>query len=328
MTQYPSPFVACNVLNAFIRYSIHPRHVACKRSSHELAAASSPPLIAPFPPPAALPCPKNSHYEACGNACPATCTNQDAPAACTQPCVETCACNEGYVLSGGQCVAVASCGCTHDGRYYRPGEEFWADETCQSRCRCNADLGMVVCKEASCKLGERCAVVKGVRQCVAKTRSVCVATGDPHYTTFDGRRYDFMGTCVYRLAGLCSEDPTLVPFTVTVENNNRGSRVVSYTKEVTLMVYNMTLSLSQVHPKKLKVGENKVSGSCEVIARHLGGLQGPRVVFRWAARSLHDIGFGCKVDGWCPVGLQTHCVTFGWVARSSRDIWLGCKFIA
>ncbi|NXS76280.1 FCGBP protein, partial [Pandion haliaetus] len=132
-------------------------------------------------------------------------------------------------------------------------KEFWADETCKSRCRCDADLGMVVCKEAGCKSGERCAVVKGVRQCVAKSHSICVATGDPHYTTFDGRRYDFMGTCIYRLAGLCSDDPTLVPFTVTVENNNRGSHVVSYTKEVTLTVYNMTFSLSQAHPQKLKV---------------------------------------------------------------------------
>ncbi|XP_042653118.1 IgGFc-binding protein-like [Tyto alba] len=200
-----------------------------------------------------LPCPENSHYEACGNACPATCSNRDAPASCSQPCVETCACNEGYVLSGGQCVAVASCGCTHDGRYYKPGEEFWADETCQARCRCAPDLGMVVCKEAGCKRGERCATVKGVRRCVAKSRAVCVATGDPHYTTFDGRRFDFMGTCVYQLAALCSDDPTLVPFTVTVENNNRGSRVVSYTKEVTLKVYNVTLSLSQEHPEKLKV---------------------------------------------------------------------------
>ncbi|NWS64962.1 FCGBP protein, partial [Chunga burmeisteri] len=112
---------------------------------------------------------------------------------------------------------------------------------------------MVVCKEASCKLGEECAVVKGVRRCVAKSRSVCVATGDPHYTTFDGRRYDFMGTCVYQLAALCSDNPTLVPFAVTVENNNRGNHVVSYTKEVTLKVYNMTLSLSQAHPQKLKV---------------------------------------------------------------------------
>ncbi|XP_075594390.1 IgGFc-binding protein-like [Balearica regulorum gibbericeps] len=200
-----------------------------------------------------LPCPENSHYEACGNACPATCTNRDAPTACTQPCVETCACNEGYVLSGGQCVAVGSCGCTRDGRYYRPGEEFWADESCQSRCRCDPDLGMVVCKEDGCKTGEKCAVVKGVRRCVAKSHFICVATGDPHYTTFDGRRYDFMGTCVYQLAALCSSDPTLVPFNVTVENNNRGSRVVSYTKEVTLNVYNMSLSLSQAHPQKLKV---------------------------------------------------------------------------
>ncbi|NWU48477.1 FCGBP protein, partial [Dromas ardeola] len=132
-------------------------------------------------------------------------------------------------------------------------KEFWADETCQSQCRCDPDLGMVVCKEASCKLGETCAMVKGVRRCVAKSHSTCVATGDPHYTTFDGRRYDFMGTCVYQLAALCSDDPTLVPFNVTVENNNRGSRVVSYTKEVTLNVYNMTLSLSQAHPQKLKV---------------------------------------------------------------------------
>nr|XP_038028058.1 IgGFc-binding protein isoform X2 [Anas platyrhynchos] len=200
-----------------------------------------------------LPCPENSHYEACGNACPATCTNRDAPSSCTQPCVETCACNPGYVLSGGQCVAVADCGCTRDGRYYQAGEEFWDDETCHSRCRCDPVLGMVVCKEASCKAGEQCAVVKGVRRCVAKGRSICVATGDPHYTTFDGRRYDFMGTCVYQFAALCSEDPTLVPFVVTVENNNRGSRVVSYTKEVTLKVYNMTLSLSQADPQKLKV---------------------------------------------------------------------------
>ncbi|XP_009463262.1 PREDICTED: IgGFc-binding protein [Nipponia nippon] len=200
-----------------------------------------------------LPCPENSHYEACGNACPATCTNRNAPDACTQPCVETCACNEGYVLSGGQCVAVAKCGCTHDGRYYPPGEEFWGDENCRSQCRCDPDLGMVVCKEAGCKLNEKCVMVKGVRRCVAKSRSVCVATGDPHYTTFDGRRYDFMGTCVYQLAALCSEDPTLVPFTVTVENNQRGNRVVSYTKEVTLKVYNMTLSLSQEHPQKLRV---------------------------------------------------------------------------
>uniref|UniRef100_A0A8C3KY79 VWFD domain-containing protein n=1 Tax=Chrysolophus pictus TaxID=9089 RepID=A0A8C3KY79_CHRPC len=200
-----------------------------------------------------LPCPEHSHYEPCGTACPATCTDPDAPKSCTQPCVESCACDPGYVLSGAQCVPTSSCGCTHDGLYHPPGEEFWADELCHSRCRCDAALGMVVCKEGSCKAGEQCRVEKGVRQCVATERFVCVATGDPHYTTFDGRRYDFMGTCVYQFAALCSPDPTLVPFVVTVQNNHRGSQVVSYTKEVTLKVYNVTLSLSQAEPKKLKV---------------------------------------------------------------------------
>uniref|UniRef100_A0A8U8BMI3 Uncharacterized protein n=1 Tax=Geospiza parvula TaxID=87175 RepID=A0A8U8BMI3_GEOPR len=200
-----------------------------------------------------LPCPENSHYEPCGNACPATCSDWDSPAACDQPCVETCACNTGHVLSGGQCVPVSRCGCTRDGRYYHPGEEFWGDDTCHSRCRCDMELGMVVCEDSGCKPGEVCAVVKGVRRCVANRRSICVATGDPHYTTFDGRRYDFMGTCVYLLAGLCSTDPTLIPFAVTVENNHRGSHLVSFTKVVTMEVYNMTLSLSQEHPQKVKV---------------------------------------------------------------------------
>ncbi|XP_057244066.1 IgGFc-binding protein-like [Malurus melanocephalus] len=112
---------------------------------------------------------------------------------------------------------------------------------------------MVVCEESGCKPGEVCTVVKGVQRCVANRQSICMATGDPHYTTFDGHRYDFMGTCIYLLAGLCSTDPTLLPFAVTVENNHRGSHLVSFTKGVTVGVYNMTLSLSQEHRQKVKI---------------------------------------------------------------------------
>ncbi|XP_064495645.1 IgGFc-binding protein-like [Pseudopipra pipra] len=200
-----------------------------------------------------LPCPENSHYEPCGTACPATCSDPDAPSSCALPCVESCVCDRGHMLSAGHCVPVSRCGCTRAGRYHRPGEEFWGDPSCRSWCRCDPELGMVVCEEARCKSGEVCAVVEGVRRCVATNRSICVATGDPHYTTFDGHRYDFMGTCVYLLAGLCSPDPTLVPFNVTVENNHRGNNRVSFTKVVTLEVFNVSLSLSQEHPKKVKV---------------------------------------------------------------------------
>ncbi|XP_057286893.1 IgGFc-binding protein-like [Pezoporus wallicus] len=258
-----------------------------------------------------LPCPENSHYDPCGTSCPATCADQDAPTACTQPCVETCACDRGYVLSGGQCVPLASCGCTHDGRYHPPGEEFWADERCSVRCRCDPALAMVVCEETACKPSETCSLVKGVRRCVAKSRSVCVATGDPHYTTFDGRRYDFMGTCAYRLVALCSEDPTLVPFAVTVENNNRGSPVVSYTKEVTLEVYNMSLGLSQEHPKKVKVNGVVVElpfQHTEKLQAHLSGFHGfittdfgLTITFDWRsyARVFLPTSYSSAVCGLC-----------------------------
>ncbi|XP_061452965.1 IgGFc-binding protein-like [Rhineura floridana] len=203
----------------------------------------------------ALPCPENSHYEFCGNACPASCADRTAPSACKEPCVETCQCNDGHVLSADKCVPIGSCGCTYNGFYYKPGEEFWADETCGSRCMCDSTLGIVVCKPAGCKVSERCTVVNGIQGCHPIGSATCSASGDPHYITFDGKKYDFMGTCVYQLAGVCSDDPTLRPFTVNVENNNRGNKEVSYTKVVTLEVYDVTIVLSQEHPRKIQVNE-------------------------------------------------------------------------
>ncbi|XP_010003369.1 PREDICTED: IgGFc-binding protein-like, partial [Chaetura pelagica] len=230
--------VLCQVLDSYA--------VTCRRSGAAVEDWRTP---AKCP----LPCPPNSHYEPCGSACPATCSDPEAPATCPHPCLETCACDPGHVLSGGLCVALAQCGCTHDGRYHPPGQEFWGDTTCQRRCRCDPTLGIVLCQPGKCRDGEKCLLVEGTRRCVATKHLVCVASGDPHYTTFDGHRFDFMGSCVYQLAALCSPHPPgLVPFNVTVENDHRGSRAVSFTKEVTLSVYNISLSLSREHPQKLK----------------------------------------------------------------------------
>lgn len=167
--------------------------------------------------------------------------------------METCQCDVGYIRHDNQCIPVESCGCSPSGVHSVPGEEFWADENCQSRCKCDPNLGRVKCWKAGCKANEKCTLVDGVRRCKGTTYSTCIGTGDPHYTTFDGRKYDFQGSCVYQMAAVCSQDPTLTPFLVTVENNHRGNKAVSFTKVVTLEVYNVTISLSQDHPRKIQV---------------------------------------------------------------------------
>ncbi|XP_044291083.1 IgGFc-binding protein-like isoform X2 [Varanus komodoensis] len=208
---------------------------------------------APTTSPIKLLCPENSHYESCGSACPATCADRLAPARCTTSCVETCQCDDGYVLSDERCVPEESCSCTYNGLTYKAGEEFWADEACHTHCKCDPKSGRTLCLRSSCKDNKKCVMVNGVRGCHVVSYTTCTAFGEPHYTTFDGKKYDFMGTCVYQMVGLCTEHPSLTPFLVSVENNNRGSKAVSYTKVVTLEVYNMTISLSQEYPKKIQV---------------------------------------------------------------------------
>ncbi|XP_008115273.2 IgGFc-binding protein isoform X2 [Anolis carolinensis] len=210
--------------------------------------------VAPSASPVSVPlsCPENSHYEACGNACPATCFNRTAPSKCNLPCEESCQCDEGYVRSDEACVPVMSCSCTYQGVKYGPLEEFWGDD-CRTRCRCEPRLGRATCMRSSCKRNEKCVMANGVLGCHEVTYTSCTASGDLHYTTFDGKKFDFMGTCVYQMAGVCIDNPRLTPFLVTVENNNRGSKAVSFTKVVTLEVYNMTISLSQEDPQKVQV---------------------------------------------------------------------------
>lgn len=98
--------------------------------------------------PAALSCPANSRYELCAPACQASCNPDAAPSNCSaRQCVEGCVCLEGFVESGGACVAASSCGCIYEGRPLAPGQEVWADTTCQRRCTCDAATGQVRCSD-------------------------------------------------------------------------------------------------------------------------------------------------------------------------------------
>ncbi|KAM4703003.1 IgGFc-binding protein-like [Rhinophrynus dorsalis] len=198
-------------------------------------------------------CGKNSHYEACGNACPANCFERNAPVQCKRPCIETCQCNESFVLSVDKCVPISDCGCQYNGQYYQPNQEFWSDIKCNEHCKCDTSLGMVICHQTSCKSSEVCTVVNGKLGCYPTKYTTCIASGDRHYKTYDGKRFDFMGTCIYQLVAVTSNDSTLTHFTVNIQKENRGNKAVSYTKDVILEVHNQTIIMSKDFPHKLKV---------------------------------------------------------------------------
>ncbi|CAK8674588.1 unnamed protein product [Clavelina lepadiformis] len=177
-------------------------------------------------------CPPNSAYSNCMSRCSATC----AESTCTdRTCVEGCECNEGYVLSGDECVLKSECGCTRGARYYKSRESYY-DKDCSIKCTCES--GTINCEEFSCGKGEECGRdARGIRSCVPAGFGTCIAWGDPHYMTFDGSGlFDFMGICEYYMARthrIPDADPSW--FSIKASNEHRGSNTrVSYLRKITV----------------------------------------------------------------------------------------------
>lgn len=90
-------------------------------------------------------------------------------------CREGCFCPDGMLLNDGTCVQKDQCPC------YLKGKAFPSQSKVKRDCNtCTCTKGNWKCSTSTC--GSRCAAI-----------------GDPHYTTFDGKRYDFMGKCSYVL---------------------------------------------------------------------------------------------------------------------------------
>lgn len=79
------------------------------------------------------------------------------------------------MLYDGTCVKQEQCPCKLKGKTFPPKSEITRD--CNT---CTCRNGVWACTSLTC--GSRCAAI-----------------GDPHYVTFDGKKYDFMGKCSYYL---------------------------------------------------------------------------------------------------------------------------------
>ncbi|XP_051811549.1 IgGFc-binding protein-like [Acanthochromis polyacanthus] len=190
-------------------------------------------------------CPANSHYEFCGSACPATCANRNS--ACNSSCVEACVCNDGFILSGSQCVPEAQCGCTYEGRYVEAETSFWGDETCTELYTCSAGGGLSS-SQTGCPSGQQCQVVAGLRGCYALSYATCMVSGDPHFVTFDGQRFNFQGTCVYEMASVSSNQTSLEHFSVVLQSSGQDKRIGSVVQLVEVMVYGYNFTISKEYP--------------------------------------------------------------------------------
>ncbi|XP_066898323.1 kielin/chordin-like protein isoform X4 [Kogia breviceps] len=181
------------------------------------------------------------------NAC-ITCTCRRGHVECRLEECQALSCPHGWakVREAGRCCERCQApvqSCAHQGRQVASGER-WAVDACTS-CSCVA--GAVSCQSQRCpplSCGPDEAPALSPSSCCPRclTRPAsCMAFGDPHYRTFDGRLLHFQGSCSYVLAKDCRGGD----FSVHVTNHDRGRSGVSWTHEVAVLLGDVVVRLLQ-----------------------------------------------------------------------------------
>lgn len=172
-------------------------------------------------------------------------------------CRPGCVCKTGFVLDVAlnECVHPEQCSCHHGSKSYSDGEVIKSD-----------------CNTCKCKGG---AWDCTTRPCPA----ICVAWGDSHFETYDGKDFDFQGACNYVLSkgALDSGDG----FTVTIQNVLCGTNGVTCSKSVTFALLgahseSVTLNSDVAEPgallSKKDAQEMVVSGPLKRMSIHQAGV--------------------------------------------------------
>ncbi|PIK34070.1 putative IgGFc-binding protein [Apostichopus japonicus] len=228
-------------------------------------------------------CPDDMIYSACTSPCQPSCAVPNDGDYCQSSnltCIESCECPSGYLMDGDSCVPRAQCGCLKDGsQYLQPGEVFVSDD-CSESCTCTD--GEIICEKTECHPEAACDIKNGEVSCYCRdgyegdgyydcrrADGICQIWGDPHYRTFDLKRYDFQGECEYTLVRPCDQDQSLPQFHLMTDNYKRSpDDKISYMRELRLEVGDTEYSL-------LEGGEVRVNG--ETITLPYFGVDGTAI---------------------------------------------------
>lgn len=134
--------------------------------------------------------------------------------------------------------------CKYRGKNYKHGAS-WKNDHCTT---CECDNGVARChieqcpNMVECPKNHRLQLFQGecCPKCVEED-AVCAVFGDPHYRTFDGRIFNFQGTCKYILAQDCDKKT----FQVRVRNDARLTNSYAWTNMVMVHIKKIRITLHQ-----------------------------------------------------------------------------------
>lgn len=104
----------------------------------------------------------------------------------------------------------------------------------------------------------------GEPTCIQETFSTCLVVGGSHYKTFDGKIFDFMGTCAYVLSKSCDPAFDLPYFSIEVKNGLRGNIKSPYVDAVTVQAYNVTVAVVRSEKGLVRVREGGNNGDVKL----------------------------------------------------------------
>ncbi|XP_059330862.1 mucin-5AC-like [Ammospiza nelsoni] len=203
---------------------VHDNGLVCTCAYGKLSCIGEKPEPVCVPPMVYVDC-GNVTANVVGAGCQKSCQTLDMECYKTH-CVSGCVCPHDQVLDGkGGCIAPEDCPCIHNGNSYSAGESI--------RVGCNN----CTCRNRKWQCSEE--------PCL----ETCSVYGDGHYTTFDGKRFDFEGDCEYVLVqNYCGQQAmNQGTFRVITENIPCGTTGTTCSKSIKVFLGNYELVLSDGH---------------------------------------------------------------------------------